>query len=145
MEELVKLLCKDFEYIRHETKGDLIYIYVKSNRDECECPYCETPSKKVHSRYERRFRDLPVQGKKAEIVLENKKYFCNNEGCSHKTFAETFDCLPHKGKRSKRLTDAIMDISLNVSSVTAARLLRNGMADVGKSTICNLLKKGCLD
>jgi transposase len=142
MEELVRLLCENFKYVRHEIDGDLIYIYVKSNRDECECPYCGTPSKKVHSRYKRRFRDLPVQGKKVEIVIENRKFFCVNSDCRHKTFAETFDCLPYKSKRSQRLTEAIMGMSLHVSSVTAARVLRNGVADVGKSTICNLLKKG---
>jgi hypothetical protein len=83
-----------------------------------------------------------MQGKKVEIVLDNRKYFCKNPSCDHKTFAEAFECLPHKGKRSRRLTEAIIEISLNVSSVTAAATLRKGTADVGKSTICNLLKKG---
>ena len=142
MDEFVKLLCKDLEYEKHEIAGDLMYIYVKSCRAKVKCPYCGMVGKRVHSRYIRRFRDLPMQGKKVEIVLENLKYFCNNLECEHKIFAEDFDCLPFKGKRSKRLTDAIIELSLNVSSVTAAAMLRNGTADIGKSTICNLLKKG---
>ena len=142
MNELVKELCEDFEYIRHETDGDLIYIYVESNREVGECPYCGTKSGRRHSHYERRFRDLPMQGKKVEIVLNNIKYFCPNPDCGHKTFAEVFGCLPFKGKRSRRLTEAIIDLSLNVSSITAAATLGKGTADVGKSTICNLLKRG---
>ena len=142
MEEFIKLLCENFKYIRHESDEDMIYIYVKSNREECECPYCHATSKKVHSRYERRFRDLPIQGKKVEIVLDNQKYFCGNPDCDHKTFAEKFDCLPFKGKRSTRLTETIMDMSLHVSSVTAASVLRKSVADIGKSTICALIKKG---
>ena len=145
MDEFVKLLCKDLEYERHEIDGDVIYIYVKSCREKAKCPYCGMTGKRVHSRYERRFRDLPMQGKKVEIVLENQKYFCNNFECGHKTFAESFDCLPFKGKRSRRLTESIIELSLNVSSVTAAAMLRKGTADVGKSTICNLLKKGLSD
>ena len=141
MRELVKLLCKDFQYVRHEIDGDLICIYVKSKRREAECPYCGAMSESVHSKYERRFRDLPIQGKKVEMIVDNKNYFCKNPECTHKTFAETFECLPFKGKRSKRLTDAIIELSLNVSSVTASETLRKGTADVGKSTICNLLKK----
>ena len=142
MDEFVKMLCNDLEYVTHKIERDLIYIYVKSNCTEPKCPYCDAIGEKVHSHYIRRFRDLPMQGKKVEIVLDNRKYFCNNTECEHKTFAEAFDCLPFKGKRSRRLTESIIELSLNVSSVTAAAMLRNGTADVGKSTICNLLKKG---
>ena len=142
MDDLVKLLSADLDYESHEISGDKLYIRVKSNRKEPECPYCGKRSTSVHSRYERSFSDLPIQGKKVTILLENRKYFCKNHNCEHKTFAETFDCLPFKGKRSKRLTEAIIEVSLNVSSVNAASTLRRGTADVGKSTICSLLKKG---
>jgi len=141
MDEFVKMLCSELEYVKHEIESDLIKIYVKSNRREAKCPYCEEMGRRKHSHYERRFRDLPIQGKKVEIILDNQKYFCSNPDCRHKTFAETFDCLPRKGKRSKRLTESIIELSLNVSAVTAASILRKGTADVGKSTICNLLKK----
>ena len=142
VDEFVKLLCCDLEYIAHEMGEDLIHIYVKSCRSEVICPYCGAIGDRVHSHYVRRFRDLPMQGKKVEIVLDNQKYFCDNQDCGQKTFAESFDCLPFKGKRSRRLTEAILELSMNVSSVTAAAMLRKGTADVGKSTICNLIKKG---
>jgi transposase len=142
MDEFVKQLCKEFDYESHETGPDLVYIYVKSNRAEVKCPYCGATGRRIHSWYERRFRDLPIQGKKVEVVVNNRKYYCPNQECRHTTFAESFDCLPFKGKRSRRLTESIMDISLSMSSVAAAATLRKGTADVSKSTICNLLKKG---
>lgn len=46
-----------------------------------------------------------------------------------------------KAKKSIGLLDKIIDVSLNVSSLNASDILKNGIADVGKSTICNLLKK----
>jgi len=141
MEELVKMLDEDIEYIEHEIIDKTIYIQVKSIRESAFCPYCGTESTRVHSRYERRFKDLPIQGKKVEIVLKNLKYFCGNPDCTHKTFAESFACFPFKGKRSNRLTEEIVRISMEVSSVTASALLSKGVAKVGKSTICNLLKK----
>jgi hypothetical protein len=49
--------------------------------------------------------------------------------------------LPKMGRRSKRLTEAIMDTATNLSSVAAAKTLKQRTADVGKSTICRLLKK----
>jgi hypothetical protein len=41
---------------------------------------------------------LPIQGKKVEIVIRNRELRCDNPECGHKTFAESFDCLPFKGK-----------------------------------------------
>ena len=141
MRELVKLLDENFEYESHESSGGTLYIYVVSNRKEAACPNCGLPSDKVHSWYKRRFKDLPIQGMKVELVLNNRVLFCKNDDCPCRTFAETFDCLPRKAKRSRRLTEKIVNISLEVSSVTASEILRDGIADVGKSTVCSLLKK----
>lgn len=141
MDELIKLLDKDLECISHEISGDTIYVYVESNRKEAICPYCGRSASRVHSHYERRFLDLPIQGKKVEIIIRNRKLRCDNPECGHKTFAESFDCLPFKGKRSLRLTEEIIKVSIEVSSIKASTMLKKGVADVSKSTICTLLKK----
>ena len=141
MEELIRLLDENLEYERHEMHENKIMIYVKSRRTEIECPLCGTTSKKVHSTYLRKFQDLPISGKKVTIVITNKKYFCNNTGCENKTFAETYEFLPYHGRRSDRLTEEIIKISAEVSTVTASEILRDGIADVGRSTISSLLKK----
>ena len=67
--------------------------------------------------------------------------FCNNPDCNHTTFAESFDFLKFKAKKTKRLENEIINISMNVSSLAATDFLKESVADVGKSTICNLLKK----
>ena len=141
MEELLKMLDEEFEYIEHEIIGDTIYVKVESKRVSARCPYCGELSDRVHSRYKRSFGDLPIQGKKVEIVIDNRKMLCGNKECPYKTFAETFACLPFKGKRSTRLTDEIVRISMEMSSVSAAAMMQKGIAKIGKSTICNLLKK----
>ena len=142
MDELVKTVDPYFEYESHTIEGGVMRLYVHSSRKEAVCPNCGGVSEKVHSVYKRKFRDLPIQGKKAEIVINNRKYFCLNTGCDHKTFAETFECLPKMGRRSKRLTEAILQTAVNLSSISASKTLRQGTADVGKSTVCRLLKKG---
>lgn len=141
MDELIKLLDEHLDYVRHEIVDDSLIIRVVSNRSEAVCPYCGTPSSKKHSTYERSFQDLPVMGMKSQIVINNRKMFCLNPDCSHTTFAETFDFLPPKSKKTARLLDKIVDIALGVSSMAAADILKDGIVDVGKSTICNLLKK----
>ena len=67
--------------------------------------------------------------------------FCLNPECNHTTFAEPFDFIKTKAKKSNRILDKIIDISLSVSSVNASDTLKNGIVDVGKSTICNLLEQ----
>ena len=141
MEELVKMIDENLEYVSHEIEKDRIKIQVKSTRREIECPFCGEKSRKVHSIYERKFQDLPIGGKKVEIVIANKKYFCRNPECENKTFAETFECLPYNARRSHRLTEEIMRVAAEVSSVRASALLKKTTANVGKSTICELLKK----
>jgi transposase len=116
-------------------------VLVESNRDEVICPFCGTPSSRVHSTYERGFQDLPIQGKKVYITIINKKYFCGNQDCLNTTFAESFNFLKPKAKKSERLIDEIMKVSVEVSSVSASKMLKDGIADVSKSTICDMIKK----
>lgn len=141
MDEFIKMLDENLDYLRHEILSDTVIIHVTSNRKEVQCPYCGGISNKIHSTYERSFQDLPIMGKKCKLVINNRKMFCTNPNCRHTTFAEKFDFLLPKGKKTKRLLDKIVDVSLSTSSVAAADILKDGIVNVGKSTICNLLKK----
>ncbi len=142
MDEFIKLLDENLDYVEHEIIDNTIYIEVISNRKEIYCKYCNTPSTKVHSYYNRSFQDLPIQGKKVKININNRKMFCTNPDCEKKTFAETFDFLVYKAKKTNRLEKQIINISMNVSSLAAEQILKDSIVNVGKSTICNLLKKG---
>ncbi len=141
MDEFIKALDENLDYLGHEIMEDEVIIYVASNRKKCSCSYCGSSSTRVHSCYEKSFQDLPIMGKKTKIIIKNRKFFCDNPECEFTTFAERFDFLKQNGKKTQRLIDKIVDISLNTSSIAASRTLRDGIADVGKSTICNLLKK----
>lgn len=141
MDEFIKLLDKKLRYIRHELIDDSFYIYVESEPEEALCPFCKTSSIRVHSVYQRTFQDLPIQGKKVIIILTKRKLFCDNPECSYTTFAERYAFIAEKAKKTKRLEDAIVRLSLNCSSVAASEILRKSVVDVGKSTICTLLKK----
>ena len=135
---LYKELDGDLGYLDHEITKDAVIMYVASKRKLCKCPYCGCVSIRVHSRYEKSFQDLPITGKKTKVIIGNRKFFCDNPDCTFTTFAERFDFLKQNGKKTKRLIDKIVDISPNTSSVAASRTLKDGIADVGKSTICNL-------
>jgi transposase len=142
MDELVKMLDNSIKYLSHEIKEERIYIHVESIIEEVVCPYCGESSIWVHSRYPRNLQDLPIQGKKVTIVIDNRKYFCMNPRCEHKTFAEYFEFAKRKATMTNRLREEIISISLNQSSLSASKHLKSGTCDIGKSTICTIIKKG---
>ncbi len=141
MDKLIKFLDKNLDYINHAIIDNTIYINVASNLIKCKCPYCGQYSSKVHSRYKRSFQNLPIQDKKVEIILNNKKYFCLNRECYRKTFTKSFSCFHPKNKKTIRLTNTITKIAMNISSIAAQNYLRDNVVDIDKSTICTLLKK----
>lgn len=141
MEELIGLLSEELRYTGHAVKDGIITIYVESMQKESLCPYCGAASSKVHSRYVRKLQDLPIQGRKVTLCLANRKYFCKNESCGRKTFAEQFSFYESKATKTRRLQEEIKRISMTQSAVSASKYLRSSVADVGKSTICALLKK----
>ena len=100
MREIVAMLDENLSYLTHELYEEYIVVVVESSREEVECPYCGKRSSRVHSRYERSFQDLPIQGKKVFVSIINRKYFCENRNCQNKTFAESFDFLKPKSKKA---------------------------------------------
>lgn len=141
MDEIIKMLDESLDYISHELIDDTLYINVKSNRDSLPCPLCGEKSSKVHSRYKKSFQDLPIQGKKVIIVIKNKNMFCVNSSCNQYTFSETFNFIDQKKKKTKRLIDEIIRVSLTQSSLSAAKYLSETTVEIKKSSICNYLKK----
>ena len=144
MEELIKELDKNLKLDNYTIEENNIILDVSSARATAACPFCGKESPYVHSKYTRSFQDLPIQNKKVKISLANRKFLCKNLECSHTTFAERFDFIKHKAKKTNRLEEEIYNIANNVSSLTATSLLNKHTVDIGKSTVFNVLKKRAL-
>jgi len=82
--------CPDLliEDITLESKT--VIISVRSTKTSVQCPACARPSAKVHSRYVRVPADLPWIEYGVLLHLEVRRFFCQHEDCSRKTFAEPF-------------------------------------------------------
>lgn len=78
------------DLIVHEAayEGDVFHFYVSSSLDYGVCPYCGSVSNRVHSKYCRTIQDLSLLGREVVLHLETRKFFCHNEACCKKTFAE---------------------------------------------------------
>ena len=119
MKDMIKLLDKSLKYEKHEINSEEIRIWVKSRQKVLTCPYCGRKSKKAHSSYRRTIQDLPISGKKVYKEIASRKMFCANAKCNRKTFAEKYDFVGSKGKKSLRLEKEIINIARNSNSTEA--------------------------
>ena len=72
MDEFIKELDPNLDYLEHKIIGNEVIIYAASNRKICRCPYCGSESARIHSRYEKSFQDLPIMGKKQKSLLKTE-------------------------------------------------------------------------
>lgn len=122
--ELIKSLSDDLVCIDCRLKNNQIILKIESTKQQVLCPYCGTPSFRVHSVYQREIQDIPMQDRQTILLLNTRKIYCDNPDCGHKTFPERFDFVASKGKKTNRLVDKILMTSTKLSSVSASSLLR---------------------
>jgi len=80
-------------------------------------------SARVHSRYVRRLADAAVAGRRVEIQLRVRRFFCDNATCSARTFAEQIAGLTARhARRSPLLRQMLESIGLALAGRAGARL-----------------------
>jgi transposase len=87
------------------------------------CPSCQQPSLRVHSRYLRAPRDLPISDYTVRLLLSVRRFFCENATCAQRTFAEQLPTLlPRRAQRTTRLTQSLRDLAHALGGNPGARL-----------------------
>lgn len=130
------IICK-----KHIVKEEQSILHIVSNKSAVKCPFCGQSATKVHSRYQREIRDIPMQGRQTILLLEIRKMFCENAECRHKTFAESFDFVEEKGKKTKRLMEKILIGAEHLGVTRAVMELEAEGVKVSKSTVYEMRKK----
>ena len=72
------------------------------------CPACGDNRISFHSRYQRRLRDLPWQGRCVQLLFQTRRFRCRNSACARKVFAER---LPEVASPRARETTRLCDIA----------------------------------
>jgi len=139
--KLIKELDNKLEIIENYKQGNVIYIVCQMPIEEHTCPYCNEKSISVHSYYSRTIGDLPIQNNEVKLLLKTHKYFCYNDKCQHKTFAEDFNFVKTKAVRTNRLDDYINKIGLRDNSMDAVRTLKDSGINVSSNTVLRVIKK----
>lgn len=144
MDEFIKMLNKDYKLMNYKIEDNQIEFEIVSVKNSCNCPFCGMTSSRIHSIYQREIQDLPLHNKQTILLVHTRKMFCENPDCQATTFAERHPFVAKNGKKTDRLVTNILNTSLQLSSISASRLLKTESIKVCKSSICTLLKKNAL-
>jgi hypothetical protein len=116
-------------------------IMVRSRAVEVCCATCSTPSRRVHSRYDRSLSDLAIGGRRVEIQLRARRLFCPNDHCPARTFVEQVDGLSTRyARRTAPLRRSLEQIGLALAGRAGARLAACLGLPVGRSSLLRLIR-----
>src|SRR5437667_521583 len=93
-----------------EANQEYVTGVLESISPSSTCPVCGTESTKVQSQYNRTVADLPWAAIVVLLILQVRRFFCNNPVCKRKIFCER---LPAIAQSYRRRTTR-MEKSLNV-------------------------------
>jgi transposase len=95
-----------------ELENTTLLLSIESTKIAVACPACAVNSSKVHSRYIRQPADLPWMEYAVRLHLEVRRFFCQNESCPRKTFAELFPHLVQAyARRTLRQTHLLEELA----------------------------------
>lgn len=117
-------------------------IYIKSQKHSHQCISCGQEMNVYHATYVRTVQDLPIFQKNVTLKITAYNYFCSDEACGTKTFAEDYGkFIGRSGRMTDRLEDFIRMLSLETNCEGAAAVCKEMGIRVSGDTIIRLLRK----
>jgi hypothetical protein len=106
---------------RHGPGGVRLAARVRATT--ADCTRCGQLAARVHSNYHRHLADTPISGRPVAIVLQVRRFFCDNARCRARTFAEQVPGLTTpRARRAGLLRTALEAIGLALAGRAGARL-----------------------
>ena len=122
------------------TTDPTLLIEARASTPEAACPDCHTPSARVHSRYTRHLRDLPVVEHPVRLRLHVRRFRCATPTCQRQTFAERLPTLaPCYAQRTERLTQTVRVLGSEAGGAAGARMATRLRMPLSGDTVLRIL------
>jgi len=109
---------------------------------EAACPLCQQVSHRVHSHYTRTLADLPCAGKALRLLVLVRRFFCENETCIRKIFAERLPDLTRVyARRTSRGIETLAELGFALGGKAAAALSVHLGLKSSRMSILRILRK----
>jgi transposase len=128
--------------VESATKDDgglVIGIWVATS--VCRCPMCGGVCSRVHSQYRRRLSDLPAAGVRIALILRTRRFFCDTAACERRIFAERFETVAPRARRTWRLDDVVHCLAIALGGKPAASLSRRLNVAVSNDTLLRMVRR----
>lgn len=117
-----------------------VKIVAKIKLKHGTCPICSKKSKRLHSIYTRKLRDLAISSKSVVIELQVRKLFCDNIKCKKKIFSQQLDYQIKKySRRTNRANDCLFELSKETSASKCSGFSKVIQIPVSSSTCLRLV------
>jgi transposase len=102
---------------------DGLTVLAAAEDEAARCPLCGWRADRIHSRYVRTVADLPWATLVVQLRLRVRRFFCDNDACPRKIFAERLTGVAQEAaQRTDRQRDALTAIALALGGEAGARL-----------------------
>jgi transposase len=88
-----------------EDDNPMLALVTVDEQARC-CPGCGVRSRDPHSWVRTRPRDLPVAGRRTELIWTKRRWRCRNETCPRVTFTESLPQIPSRARLTCRLRES---------------------------------------
>jgi hypothetical protein len=120
---------------------DGLVLSVRVRAATARCRRCRQWSGRVHGRYRRRLRDVSVAGTAVLLLMQVRRFRCDNPDCLVRTFAEQVEGLttPH-ARLTISLRGLLTQLGLTLAGRAGSRLASLIGAAAGRDTLLRLVK-----
>jgi zinc-finger of transposase IS204/IS1001/IS1096/IS1165/Dyp-type peroxidase, C-terminal len=106
-----------------EVHAETITIEAHVEASQAACPLCQTVAQRVHSHYTRTLHDVPCGTKALRLVVQVRRFFCDNQDCPRKIFAERLPTLTEVAARmTTRFQHGLAEIGFAMGGRAGAQL-----------------------
>lgn len=123
--------------------GEFVEVRVRSRSLSAACPNCGRSSRRIQSRYLRRPADLPFGGRRVELAIVARRFWCDAVLCGRRIFCEQFDSgvLARHGRRTQRLETIVHHLGLALGGRPAAAFANRLMVPVSNDTLLRVVRR----
>jgi transposase len=119
-----------------------VIIQARALSPTAACPRCQRVSQRVHSYYTRSPRDLPVSGQAVHLVLQVRRFRCQNRQCQQQTFVEQLpEVVARSARQTIRLDTTVTLFAVGLSGEVGSRLLSQIGIVVSPDTLLRVAKR----
>lgn len=108
-----------------EIASDKLIVIAQGMQETAHCPVCQGLSQQRNGHYCRHPADLPCVGYAVQLKLRVPRFFCENAGCSRRTFAAKFPTfLEPYARGTTRLIRQQQQVGFSISAEAGSPLLQ---------------------